>query len=645
MSMTRSKNIKNKNFDYKSSIQDLKRIADDKRGVQYALKDGVLTRDATCAKKDLYSPQDYGQQIINIHRAATQIIEILKPKNSKDLIENITKTAKKRFDDYKSGTMQNCSEEAAILDLKKKNTGLVNFLKRNVIKEKSLDQINKLMRISEAYAGLSDDHFNIQTKIKIGDKEFIQKDEIIAELTDAQKKSFAHRKNEDWYNALSDIEKGLVEMHIDALTDGKHSISCIIRNIPGARNAYKKTLLQVDKDGGENVLTSYLHSGGIHTLSKDQNAKELIPEQNYQQLSKASGGKSLKFMTLCSELPFNINRISSGLDQDVVPQTKAATGPNFINLPINSSRWLASNNNSNCANEIFVKCKEKYPNAKMLHRYLDSQKNFFGLHDLGGIKKKQAIQDVAKMGHKDSAILKEIIELKHISVARSGFTGWLKDMRQSVSSAIFRSNKVCKNDSAKFSAMLVNAAYTIDPENTILISCKSGKDRTGIVSYYVDCKAILASNPDLKESDVQSALSNASHIQFLSSCAGGKTGCFGIKGVQMDGDRKSQENLVCKPAFYSSCLNLIEENFYKLSKAKGDKNNVNLISRTKIEEAKTNYTSQKLRDVNANSSVIDELTDEVLKEFDEINIKKAGNIKPEIFLPIKDQHRNETRGL
>ena len=31
MPMTRSKNIKNKNFDYKSSIQDLKRIADDKR--------------------------------------------------------------------------------------------------------------------------------------------------------------------------------------------------------------------------------------------------------------------------------------------------------------------------------------------------------------------------------------------------------------------------------------------------------------------------------------------------------------------------------------------------------------------------------------------------------------------------------------
>ena len=78
------------------------------------------------------------------------------------------------------------------------------------------------------------------------------------------------------------------EKHIDQITDGKHVLSCIIKNIPGVRNAYKKTLVQVEEGKDEKTLNHYMHSAGIHTLNPDKNAAQSIPRQNYQQLQNAS---------------------------------------------------------------------------------------------------------------------------------------------------------------------------------------------------------------------------------------------------------------------------------------------------------------------------------------------------------------------
>ena len=60
--------------------------------------------------------------------------------------------------------------------------------------------------------------------------------------------------------------------------------------------------------------------------------------------------------------------------------------------------------------------------------------------------------------------------------------------------------------------------HHIDPKNPIVVSCKSGKDRTGYISYKADVDQILMRNSDLNVADVNKEVANGGHIQFLASC-------------------------------------------------------------------------------------------------------------------------------
>jgi hypothetical protein len=545
-------------FNYKNEIFKLKRSADNSRGIEWKIKNEWLSREFTENGDNLFAQEDYAQQILNLYRAVNEIIDIENPFNGDDLKSQVNKLAKQKLKDY---TEKKFSEDAAIRDLKTVNSNMVAFLKEQVLQNYNQNEVNKVLRLAEAYAGLNDDHYNIQTITKIGDKTFIQRSEKLSALTNEQKQYFENRKEMDWYKSLTKLEQGLVEKHLEQITDGKHVISCIIRNIPGVRNAYKKMLVQIDENQNAITLNSYVHSAGINTFNNSKFSRTTIPTQNYEQLKQNIKSKDLKFLTLVSELPFGLNNLSDGFDQKIVKQTKETTGKNFINIPINVFRGFSQNNYYDTYLKSLLKqIQEKHQDLPAFNSYLGTEKNFLGIHDLGEIQYKKAISEIEKTDKHDKGILKEIVELKKLAVSQSGFLGRVKSIFQTVKSALFKESTTQRNDSVGIASSLVEISSHIDPDNPILVSCKSGKDRTGYISYQSDVKTIKAYNPKIDIKDIQTALSQSSHVQFIASCGGGKTGCFGIKKVQIDGDQKSQNGLFARAASNSSHIELIQSN-------------------------------------------------------------------------------------
>ena len=546
-------------FNYKEKIEYFKKKADEDRGIEWIISDDQLTRDATNANGNIYSVNDYAQQSLNLLRAARELIEINTLQGSSILLSCIDDLAIKKAKDYEEGALSECQEVIARDDFLRLNASVVQFLSKHVLKDKSVKQINKDLRLAEAYAGLNDQHYDILTKVKVGEKTFIQKDEKISKLTDKQKNSYQNRQKEYWYQNLSGLEKGLLEKHIGQITDGKHVLSCIIKNIPGVRNAYKKTLVQVEVGKDNKTLNHYMHSAGIHTLNPDKSAAQNIPRQNYQQLQNASGSAGVRFMTLCTELPFKIDKDFDRLDRKVVAHTKSATDNKFLNIPVNSIRFASSSDTSQYLKEFFDASSNKYSNYPFIRDYLSGSGYFSDIEDVVvGINRKKALDQVSKLQSPDKEILTNLIDLKKLVTNQSGFLGIMRNLYQSVKSSLFEEQKEHTNDSARIGSILTKVAHHIDPKNPIVVSCKSGKDRTGYICYKADVDQILMHNSDLNVVDVNNAVANGGHVQFLASCGGGKPGCFGIKGVQIYGNKQSQSNLFAKAAGLSSSVPIIK---------------------------------------------------------------------------------------
>ena len=71
-------------------------------------------------------------------------------------------------------------------------------------------------------------------------------------------------------------------------------------------------------------------------------------------------------MTLCTELPLNIDEASDKLDRKVVVHTKSATNNKFLNIPVNSIRFASSSDASQYLKEFFDAVLARY--AASVHK-------------------------------------------------------------------------------------------------------------------------------------------------------------------------------------------------------------------------------------------------------------------------------------
>lgn len=562
----RNESVSTKSINYEELILLFKEQADYDRGTTWAINESqdTLIRSAAKATGNMFSNADYIQQILNMHRAAVEIIElqILKEIPKAAIKEQINGRAQQLIANYLEGNFFEEESQCAAL-LRSQNNEIVELLVSSLngllSRNYTRKELDDSLRLAESYAGLKDRHYNIETHIEIADKQFIQRDIKISELTKEQKSLFINLEAQPWYKSLSKLEQELVKLHAKQIADGKHVIPTALRAVPGARNLYKKELVEIidTPEGREKILNMYFHSGTIASYNKGTEAAQTIASSSFKQIqaylevNSAGKAKELTFVTLSSR------RSLDASDRLVVRQTETAVGQRFAEVAVGPFRRLDSSNFKEFIyeNKLFEKLLNVFPELQNKAE-LTPLRNYLEAHnlDLFGFKFREAMKLAKNMSnsiniaddlYKESAAsaLPAIIELKRHLSYQAGLLGGIRRFFALPGS----------NNNARTVASLT-ALSNLLPENPILLSCKSGKDRTGYCSYLADLTSLYRREPGISESLISQKLIEAGHIQFLAACNGGKPGCFGLKGVDIDGEIKGQEKLFSKAAHYSSSM-------------------------------------------------------------------------------------------
>jgi hypothetical protein len=510
-------------FDFVHAIENLRKEADRKRGIDWSMKGDVLTRDATKLHGVVYASEDYAVQIMSMYRAASRLCELYGICDS-----GFGKMAKEfmfRFEDHLYYRSE--PEYFWIGEVKRINKATIHHLQK-VFPEINQKALNKNIRLVENYAGMEDRHYNITTHFKAGGKHFALQDNKWLKLTKAQRSDFEHRKSKKWYQSLPELEQKLVDRYLEKFLDDTHYFPTQIRNLPGCRNAYQKRVLAYDPNENPTVLGTYAHLGTLASFVDDQSTSEQILRANWEQIG-AHVDPTEPLKVVCLNHKKDIKPIGYVGEKQIVEQTQSIVGDAaFTCFPINLigtfTTPVLKKPVQELLNETATTYAVQYPEMTQLlmQEYAGQQ------YKIDFQKKLAEIQNP-----NDRLFFSSLYPLKKAS-ERSDFNN-----------KVTHNLEVDKNYYADLAANYVACIARLDAVKGrsgagVAISCKSGKDRTGYVSFLTDTKLIeshLVGKTDT--SSIHDALTRTGHIQLLASLNGGMPGRFGIKGK---GIKKSRVN-------------------------------------------------------------------------------------------------------
>lgn len=521
---------------FECEIQKFREIADNKRGISWQLTDDLLIRrlDGNNLKEhlSLYAAEDYVVIILNKYRAASKICLLHRQKKA---CKDFEKNAKEFLDkDYKLMAHEN--EDRWIDCLKKVDREIIEYLK-TLFPLNGSKKIAANFKLAENYVGLDDPHYNITTIVKIEDTEFHLKNERFLKLTKAQKKQFKKRMNKQWYKSLDPFEQKFIDAYSPKFLDGKHYFPTQIRKIPGCRNGYKK-IITARSEQGEQELGYYYHSGMLASFAEKNYVRDKIAQHNWKQLVqyvedgkntekhkqrnknvKENKNKHIVFICLNTKIPIQC-------EDKIVKQTKEVIGDNskFMHLPINNAYGLPTSFTFNDhIKQLLHETAKIYP-KEYKSIYNNSQKGYD--HTI------QKIQEEIK-DPKLQSYFKKLTKLKEYNVNEQ----WKMQLKASYDYLIKKDNPYA-NIGAHYVACNALLKQHDAQAPTIVFGCKSGKDRTGFLSYLVDNNIIHTHYPTLDRGKLYTALAYASHYQLLASLNGGMPGRFGMKKVAENLDIK-----------------------------------------------------------------------------------------------------------
>ncbi|ROT47112.1 tyrosine-protein phosphatase [Candidatus Cardinium hertigii] len=508
------------NFDFEDAIQKLREAADAKRGIRWTLTGDTLLRNAAQASATLYVAEDYVIQILNIFRAAKKICALYGKSGS--LFE---KLATKCMNQYTSLDYAEETEDFWINKVKSTNSVVVMKLQLILFPEEDSDAINQKLRLAENYVGFDDTHYNITTTFTLGEQQFALEDKKWLKLTEKQQSEFKNRKSKKWYLRLDPFEQKLIDTYLNKFLDGAHYIPTQIRYIPGCRNAYQKRILSYDQMGRTTVLGHYYHSGALASFVPDKDISEQIARNNWLQVSEHTNNISV------ISLNNNVNIPVFG-EKHIVEQTQRIVGDNtFMYVPINAFGTFTTPMFKEQIHQLLQETSEVYRDiypdlcaglAKT--NPLPLENNIF----------QAKIEEIADA--KDKNYFNKIRALKEAAENSN-----VKNKR------IHNFDQITGNYYADIGANYIACTTVLNQRKdkagaSILFSCKSGKDRTGFMSYLVDGEIIRMTHPALdadQGTKLYKALACASHQQFLSSLNGGMPGRFGMKPVRLNETARS----------------------------------------------------------------------------------------------------------
>lgn len=502
-------------FDFKSEIEKLREAADKKRGITWKLQGDTLVRDASRTHGNMYAAEDYAVQVLNTLRAARKMCEL----HEKDGTQ-FERMAKTFMQQYRKHNYANTNEAAWINKLKNINKKVVIKLKEFVLIANTEEEINQKLRLAENYVGLDDTHYNITTKFKIGDKQFALEDKKWLKLTSKQKSDYTNRKTATWYTRLDSFEQKLIDVYANKFLDGNHYIPTQLRDIPGCRNAYQKRVLTYDEHGKEIILSRYYHSGALASLVTDKVISEDIAKDNWEQIQAHM--KGLDIISLNNNVKLDL-KIFSYDEKQIVEQTERIVGKSsFMYLPISAVGALTAPKFKDHVNKLIEETVD-INNTQYSKLYKDLKSD-------AQLENKEAIQakinDIKNPKHK--AYFNSLSRLKQAAMS----TDWRNTYTQNKN--IMTGNYYANIAADYITCKTILAEYTGKSDASVLFSCKSGKDRTGVISYLADVSIICANDPALNSASTYKALARASHVQVLASLNGGMAGRFGMKPVPLN---------------------------------------------------------------------------------------------------------------
>ncbi|WP_243517657.1 MULTISPECIES: hypothetical protein [unclassified Candidatus Cardinium] len=503
-------------FSFKEEIEAMRNKADKSRNITWHLSGDKLERVVGKNCNSLYALEDYVVIALNIYRAAEKICLLYGKnmpaiaKDARSLLSYYDKFVP--YYDYEKNAKEE-EENHWIKTIKKINYEVVAFLKKHVFPTVPLEAINKKLRLAENYVGLEDTHYDVTTTFHIKDQKFALEDKKNFPLIEKQKEKIRNRASEHWFNRLEEFEKMLFNSYVDKFLDDQHYVPTQLRDIIGCRNAYRKNVWSYDQNNNKILLGHYYHSGSLASPNPRKDDASIkadleITQQNWEQVQQAANGivwLSLNRNMGGQDIPL-LKKLS---EKKIVEDTLQTVGyDQFMNFSINELSTTP----------IFKHLVDKLPNhLPAFNQNLDQKK------ELEDQKRKKYGKALTKL--QEAAKQLNLTNL------------WKQNTNTS--------DNYFANLAANYALCKILLGENMG------ISCKSGKDRTGMLSSWIDSKIIRAYYPllDAKNSPVYKHLVYCCHYQLLASINGGMLGRFGMKPVKKNAEASClSKPLFCKPA-------------------------------------------------------------------------------------------------
>ncbi|MEQ9116189.1 MAG: hypothetical protein RLN62_05290 [Rickettsiales bacterium] len=558
---------------YSAAIYELQRARDAKQGIKWNLsephRDGTrsLIRDARSITGgiDTKSPESFVISYLNVARAAEVMLD--QTADIKGVSSEEVQIKRKQIRLRSAELLKQLESSAkigkeVIQDLNQQLVTDLSSIKgadgKSVFKdtEKTLDRAKSLTQ-------LDDEHFHTTTISTAKDSEGRDKTVVESEVmclgsTEEMRTMYENiangSKHPSWYTRLKPEQQRLVKKYAKELGEGKKILSSQMFNfVPGMKNAYLK-VVSVKKEGEPLKLkkvAKILHCGtpSFHGKS-DKAAMTKWTIAQARSFADRGDGKSLEFALHT----LNSGTQPTGPESEIVRELMAAVAPsagkksnveldrsavNFFRRMSQSSHGFTDSGLKRLATIIKTEGTklpaEQFAKVTTIANFVEHgetmpwyQQIFFRSDKL---KAKEAIKDLIT---KDPELAK---------IASAGFR--LKEARESQKSWFSFRNT---NFDISTSASLVDHAINVhgaagEPKRKKFYFCKSGKDRTGSVTFKSThialCDTLGFTTAALQGGDAARdaargandnivRLADAGSAQFMAGVAGATVGSHGI---------------------------------------------------------------------------------------------------------------------
>lgn len=542
------------NPDYTKAIFTLMELRDRKQNIYWRTdtsqqdKTGreLIIRDARDVKYNPKFEDKYAYQIqaINNIRGALLLLGDQKKEKHKKLYDSLLKHFIENVEP------KNLSLKETIKHFKKFNTVLLQTLSSQL--ELPIEEVKEQLGVAREFANLEIEAKDVVTVNKLKDSNgkdviAIQGEIALTELTPELEEKYKNRKEESWYQKLSESRQKLVDKVADHILEGNRTIPTQLRKVLiGARNAFVNVTGVIDKEGKFIDANDNPHSGTIAYYGKDSKVNQEIANLHAGQLKNLHNINHL--ITLNS--PTN----PMGDDKKIVEESSQAmksVNGLYSNLPLNWIRRFTPNiyngvydllgeASKNLLTPLFEKINTKnlkgYENLKKdIQDYLDPKVTDFRTSEqelTNNIETK--LTDLKKDFSGDKNTLK-LIDLINLSVKISYLTRNNFNITDEKNQNLFIAALTNILDSQ------LNSLSEEKKHARTSSACQSGKDRDGLLIFTTDLLNFfhfinglyqISGNDEKSAKNNQEnliKLAEGGHTQFMAGFLGGTLGAFGIK--------------------------------------------------------------------------------------------------------------------